>query len=79
MAAYLETHEPPHCPTCCCGETPPFKDAARYRWLREHFRFANDSLRELWFDPAIETNDGGVPEDLDQEIDRAMSNAHSDR
>ena len=52
-------------------------DAARYRWLRKHFRFANDSLRELWFDPAIDPNDGGVPEDLDQEIDRAMSNAHS--
>ena len=53
------------------------QDAARYRWLRKHFRFANDSLRELWFDPAIDPNDGGVPEDLDQEIDRAVSNAHS--
>ena len=79
MPVYHETHEPPHCPTCCCGEPSPFRDAARYRWLREHFRFANDSMRELWFDPAIEPNDGGAPEDLDQEIDRAMSNAHSDR
>lgn len=49
------------------------KDAERYRWLRKHFRFANDNLRELWFDPAIDPNDGGVPEDLDQEIDRAVS------
>lgn len=52
------------------------KDAERYRWLREHFRFANDSMRELWFDPVLEPNDSGVPDDLDQEIDRAMSGAN---
>ena len=53
------------------------KDAERYRWLREHFRFANDSMRELWFDPVLEPNDSGVPDDLDQEIDRAMSGANA--
>ncbi|HWS78754.1 MAG TPA: hypothetical protein VN205_10325, partial [Thermomonas sp.] len=53
------------------------KDAERYRWLREHFRFANDSMRELWFDPVLEPNDSGVPNDLDQEIDRAMSGANA--
>ena len=51
--------------------------AERYRWLREHFRFANDSMRELWFDPVLEPNDSGVPDDLDQEIDRAMSGANA--
>lgn len=54
------------------------KDAERYRWLREHFRFANDSMRELWFDPVLEPNDSGVPDDLDQEIDRAMSSANAE-
>ena len=53
------------------------KDAERYRWLREHFRFANDSMRELWFDPVLEPNDSGVPDDLDQEIDRAMNGANT--
>ena len=53
------------------------KDAERYRWLREHFRFANDSMRELWFDPVLEPNDSGVPDDLDQEIDRAMIGANA--
>ena len=52
------------------------KDAGRYRWLREHFRFANDSMRELWFDPVLEPNDSGVPVDLDAEIDRAMNGAN---
>lgn len=53
------------------------RDAERYRWLREHFRFANDSMRELWFDPALEPNDSSVPVDLDAEIDRAMSGANA--
>lgn len=53
------------------------RDAARYRWLREHFRFANDSMRELWFDPVLEPNDSAVPDDLDQEIDHAMSGANT--
>ena len=53
------------------------KDAERYRWLREHFRFANDSMRELWFDQVLEPNDSGVPDDLDQEIDHAMSGANA--
>lgn len=53
------------------------KDAERYRWLREHFRFANDSMRELWFDPVLEPNDSGVPDDLDQKIDHAMSGANA--
>ena len=53
------------------------RDAERYRWLREHLRFANDSMRELWFDPALEPNDSSVPVDLDAEIDRAMSGANA--
>lgn len=52
------------------------KDAERYRWLREHFRFANDSMRELWFDPALEPDDAGLPVDLDQGIDAAMKGAN---
>ena len=53
------------------------KDAERYRWLREHFRFANDSMRELWFDPALEPDDAGLPVDLDQGIDAAMNGANA--
>ena len=52
------------------------RDAERYRWLREHFRFANDSMRELWFDPALEPDDAGLPVDLDQGIDAAMKGAN---
>ena len=25
------------------------KDAERYRWLRDHYRWAEDSMNELWF------------------------------
>ena len=46
------------------------RDAERYRWLRGHFRFANDSLREIWFDQTLDPVD---PVELDEEIDRAMS------
>lgn len=49
------------------------RDAERYRWLRLHFRFANDNLRELWFDKLLAPNDSGVTADLDQEIDAAMA------
>ena len=48
------------------------RDAERYRWLREHFRFANDSMHEIWFDDTLEPDDSGVPTDLDQTIDSAM-------
>ena len=41
-------------------------DAVRYRWLREHFRFGNDSMREIWFDAMLAPDDGG---DLDATID----------
>ncbi|KAF1711097.1 hypothetical protein CSC70_03990 [Pseudoxanthomonas kalamensis DSM 18571] len=54
------------------GPDDAMLNAERYGWLREHFRFANDSLHELWFDGSLEPNCGGVPADLDQEIDRAM-------
>lgn len=47
------------------------EDAERYRWLREHFRFANDSLRELWFDQTLEPNDSSAQTDLDAAIDAA--------
>ena len=53
------------------------RNAERYRWLREHFRFANDSMRELWFDPALEPDDAGLPVDLDQGIDAAMNGANT--
>ena len=48
------------------------RDAERYRWLREHFRFANDSMHEIWFDDTLEPDDSGVPTDLDTAIDSAM-------
>lgn len=44
--------------------------ARRYRWLREHCRFANDSDREIWFDGCIVAKD--EPGILDRSIDRAM-------
>jgi hypothetical protein len=47
------------------------RDAERYRWLREHFRFANDSLRELWFDAHTMVNQEDA-KDLDQAIDDAI-------
>lgn len=47
------------------------RDAARYRWLREHFRFANDSLREIWFDAHTRVNQEDA-KDLDKEIDAAL-------
>jgi len=28
-------------------------DAEMYRWLQDHYKWANDSMRELWFDPNI--------------------------
>ena len=52
------------------------KDAERYRWLRKHFRFTNESMRELWFDSALEPDDAGLPVDLDQGIDAAMKGAN---
>lgn len=48
-------------------------DAMRYRWLREHCRFANDSDRELWFDACIVANDES--EILDRIIDRLSAEA----
>lgn len=47
------------------------EDARRYRWLRNHFRFQNDSTHEIWFDFDVESilDD---PECLDKTIDRAM-------
>jgi hypothetical protein len=78
-----EPNEPPvadcDCRRCAVATRDALrKDAERYRWLREHFRFANDSMRELWFDPVLEPNDSGVPDDLDQEIDHAMSGANAE-
>lgn len=50
-------------------------DAGRYRWLRGHFRFANDSMREIWFDPNIDlagAYGAHDPDELDATIDAAM-------
>jgi hypothetical protein len=46
------------------------KDAARYRWLRLHCAFANDSMNEIWFDLHLER---GETDALDRQIDAAMS------
>ena len=51
------------------------RDAARYRWLREHFRFANDSLREIWFDAHTQVNQLDAKY-LDDNIDAAMGERH---
>lgn len=48
------------------------RDAERYRWLRVHFEFANDSMREIWFDSHIKhysPQQDGVAEELDKAID----------
>lgn len=65
----------------CDRRTPSAeaKDASRYRWLRQHFRFANDSMHEIWFDASLEPNDSGVPEDLDQELDAAIAQQDAQR
>lgn len=44
-------------------------DAARYRWLRGHFRFAADSDSEIWFDSSLEHSPA---EQLDAAIDAAI-------
>jgi len=52
------------------------KDAERYRWLRTHFRFANDSVREIWFDPNIDlagAYGAHEPDELDAAIDQART------
>ena len=48
------------------------KDAERYRWLREHFEFANDSMEEIWFNSHIKHYEHGVSEELDAAIDAAI-------
>ena len=40
----------------------------RYEWLREHFKFANDSMQELWFDADCTSDDSS---ELDRAIDTA--------
>jgi hypothetical protein len=46
--------------------------ADMYRWLREHFRFANDSLREIWFDAYMPVSQEDA-KDLDREIRAAIA------
>lgn len=46
------------------------RDAERYRWLRIHFKFANDSTREIWFDGDTLVDEPG---ELDDSIDAAMA------
>ena len=45
------------------------RDAARYRWLRGHFRFAADSDCEIWFDISLKNSPA---DQLDAAIDAAM-------
>ena len=50
------------------------EDAVRYRWLRMHYRFANDSTQEIWFDRSIHPDalrGAGEPAELDKAIDDA--------
>jgi hypothetical protein len=47
------------------------KDAERYRWLRLHSIFANDSLQEIWFDAGV-TTQPNTPTELDAAIDSAL-------
>jgi len=49
------------------------RDAGRYRWLRLHHKFANDSMREIWFDSTIHHSalKGESASDLDRAIDEA--------
>jgi hypothetical protein len=44
------------------------EDAERYRWLRGHSIFCNDSMHEIWFD---KSNDRGDVEGFDAAIDAA--------
>ncbi len=44
-------------------------DAERYRWLRIHHKFCNDSLREIWFDECV-SEDGA---EFDAAIDAARA------
>lgn len=58
-----------------CAEHPPVDaavvmDATRYRWLRTHFKFANDSTREIWFDGDTLVDE---PSELDESIDVAIT------
>lgn len=46
------------------------RDLARYRWLRQHFRFQDDSQYEIWFDEHLTESDNGVM--LDRVIDNLM-------
>lgn len=49
------------------------EQAEMYQWLRRHFKFANDSMQEIWFDSSI-CNDGlKEPQELDSSIKKAMA------
>lgn len=44
-------------------------DALRYRWIREHFRFANNSMTEIWLSATLSAAETDLPEELDGVID----------
>lgn len=46
-------------------------DAARYRWLRNHMRWANDTLSELWFDAGNDL-DAEIAAEMDVAIDAKL-------
>lgn len=52
------------------ADTAVVRDATRYRWLRTHFKFANDSTREIWFDGDTLVDE---PSELDESIDVAIT------
>jgi hypothetical protein len=49
----------------------------RYEWLRRHFIFAEDSMRELWFDHDNVNTEESAKE-LDRAIDQCMADWHPD-
>jgi hypothetical protein len=49
------------------------KDAGRYRALREHFKFANDSAQEIRFDASITPERSDKSEELDEAIEAAIN------
>lgn len=48
-------------------------DAARWRWLRDHHIFGDDSMQELWFSPYVKPLAEHPPGDLDKSVDIQMA------
>jgi hypothetical protein len=80
IAAYMAKNESPKCAddliylasriekSLSAVASRDREDAERYRWLRGHSIFCNDSMHEIWFD---KSNDRGDVEGFDAAIDAA--------